>query len=76
MSQQADLLGRAAQCESASQSATDPRRKQSLRLLRDLWVAIADESLSMSDAELAREIATMEAIHAATFDLGSTEAAE
>jgi hypothetical protein len=38
-----------------------------LRLLRDLWIGVANESPSMTDADVAREIAAIETIQARAF---------
>jgi len=76
MSRQADLFDRAAACERASQSAINLQQKLVLARLRDLWTAVANESPSMSDDELAQEITRMETISAAALGLGSAKAAE
>jgi hypothetical protein len=67
MSRQADLFERAALCERASQGAAEPEQQLVLRLLRDLWIGAANESPSMTDAQVAREIAAIEKLHARTF---------
>ncbi len=64
---QADLFERAAMCESASQNAVDEEQRLSLQKLRDLWIALANESPNMSEARVANEIAAIERIHAAAF---------
>jgi hypothetical protein len=67
MSQQADLFERAAVCERAGQDAASPEQQLALRLLRDLWIAAANDSPSMTEADVAREIAVIEKIQARTF---------
>jgi hypothetical protein len=64
MSSQAELFERAATCERAIGGIGDPSRQLALRLLRDLWIAAANESPSMTDAQVAREIASIEKIQA------------
>ncbi|HEY2229097.1 MAG TPA: hypothetical protein VGI22_15465 [Xanthobacteraceae bacterium] len=67
MSRQADLFERAARCQRAGECAGDSSQRVALRLLRDLWIALANESPSMTEAEAAREIAAIEMIHERTF---------
>jgi hypothetical protein len=62
---QADLFDRAAMCELASKNAVDEEQRLSLQKLRDLWIALANESPSMSEERLANEVAAIERIHAA-----------
>jgi hypothetical protein len=64
---QADLFDMAAKCELASQNAADDVQRLSLRKLRDLWTALANESPNMDDESLVKEIAAIERMHAATF---------
>jgi hypothetical protein len=60
----------AAKCELASRSAADDEQRLSLKRLRDLWTALANESPNMSEERLAEEIAAIERIHAAVFGQG------
>jgi hypothetical protein len=65
MSRQAELFEKAADCERAMELATDPWQKITFKLLRDMWIALANESLSMSKLQLANEIAAIEEIQSA-----------
>ena len=65
MSRQAGLFDKAADCERAMNAASDPWQKVSFKLLRDMWIALANESLSMTKPQLANEIAAIEEIQAA-----------
>jgi hypothetical protein len=62
MSEQSQLFDRAAQCERLMNLSSDPVNKQTLKQLRDMWIALANESTSMSVQELAKEIISIEAI--------------
>ncbi len=64
MSSRAGLLERAAQCEQQMNRETDEVRKAVFRLIRDMWVALANERSSMTATELARQIAAVETIQA------------
>ncbi|HLH98815.1 MAG TPA: hypothetical protein VKW08_27200 [Xanthobacteraceae bacterium] len=44
-------------------SETDAVRKVSFRLLRDMWLALADVGATLSAEELEREIAAIDQIH-------------
>jgi len=44
--------------------SSDPVKKQSLKQLHDMWIALANESAHMSRRELDREVACIEAIQA------------
>ena len=54
---QADLFDIAAKCELASQNAADDDQRLSLKELRDLWTALANESPNLSEERLAEEVA-------------------
>ena len=43
--------------------SSDPGEKQAYRQLRDRWIALANESPSMSAQELAEAFISIEAIH-------------
>ena len=62
MSEQSKLFDRAAQCARLMNLSFDPVDKQTLRQLRDMWIALANESTNMSAQELAKEIISIEAI--------------
>jgi|HubBroStandDraft_6_1064221.scaffolds.fasta_scaffold3291592_1 hypothetical protein len=65
MSRQAELFDKAADCERAMNTASEPWQKVTFRLLRDMWIALANESLSMTKPQLANEIAAIEEIQSA-----------
>ena len=62
MSEQSKLFDRAAQCARLMNLSADPVNKQTLKQLRDMWIALANESTSMSAKDLAKEINSIEAI--------------
>ena len=62
MSEQSNLFDRAADCERLMSSSCDLVKRESLKQLRDMWIALANESASMSAQELAKEIISIEAI--------------
>ncbi len=60
MLQQADLFDRAKDCERALNAAGDPEKKIAFRILRDMWIALANESSGLSEVDLARQVAAIE----------------
>ena len=62
MSEQSKLFDRAAQCARLMNLSADPVNKQTLKQLRDMWIALANESTSMPAQELAKQITSIEAI--------------
>ena len=56
MLEQDDLLKRAEDCERALHAAHDPREKNSFKILRDMWIALAKESSSLSSMDLAKQV--------------------
>lgn len=58
MSRQADLFDKAVDCQRAFDLASSPAEKSTFRILRDMWTALANESLSLSHDHLTREIAS------------------
>jgi hypothetical protein len=73
---QAELFERAAKCHRASEATTDMHDRATLNILCELWTKLANESVGMTDAELAHEVAALEQIHAAAFGRGEDKAAE
>jgi hypothetical protein len=73
---QAELFERAAKCHRALEATTDIRDRASLKILCELWTKLANESMAMTDAELAQEVAAVEQIHAAVFGPREDKAAE
>jgi len=51
--------------------ASDPVKKQTFKQLRDMWIALANESTWMSVRALAKEITTIEEIQTALDDASS-----
>jgi hypothetical protein len=60
MPRQAELFNKAAECQRALELATSPEQQIALRLLRDMWTALANESVSLPPDQLAKEIAAIE----------------
>jgi hypothetical protein len=73
---QAELFDRASKCQQAVESTTDPKDRETLRMLCGLWSNLANECVSMSDVQVAQEVAAIERIHAAVFGAGENKAAE
>ena len=57
-----DLLKRAVECDRLIDLEADPTIQAMLKLIAEMWVALANESTSMSAEELARQIAAIEKI--------------
>jgi hypothetical protein len=64
MRSKADLLKRAAECDGLRGREPEETRKTVFRHLRDIWLALADESETLAPEALAREIAVVEEIQA------------
>jgi hypothetical protein len=64
MSSQVDLSNKAGECERLMNLEADEVKKLALRLLREIWIALANESATMDAKELARQIAYIEKIQA------------
>ena len=62
MSEQSKLFDRAAECERLMNLSSDPVNRETLKQLRDMSIALANGSTSMSAQELAKEIISIEAI--------------
>lgn len=62
MASQSELFKKAAECELSMERERDEIRSAAYRLLRDMWIASANESVSMSAGELAHEIAGIDQI--------------
>jgi hypothetical protein len=60
MSRQSKLFDRAANCERLMNLSSV--NKEIFKQLRDMWIALANESTSMSAKDLAKEINSIEAI--------------
>lgn len=70
MSRQANLFDRAADCQRAFDLASTPVDKSTFKILRDMWTALANESLSLSQDRLAKEIAAIEELQSKVVRLG------
>ena len=60
MSRQADLFDRAADCQRRFDHESSLEEKGTFKVLRDLWTALANESVVLSPDHLAKEIAAIE----------------
>jgi hypothetical protein len=65
---QADIFERAEQCERASQAAADSQRKVMLELLRDMWIALANETPFLPEAVIEEQVRIIERIHASALE--------
>ena len=61
---QAELFDRAAQCDRLMTSASDTVTRNAFKILRDLWITLANESHLMTHELLAEEVAALEKIQA------------
>jgi hypothetical protein len=59
MQSREDLLKRAAECEQLMDGKVDDLRRAAFRLLRDMWIALANESAAMAPEELAQDLAAI-----------------
>jgi hypothetical protein len=60
MTEQADLFDRAAKCERLMDVALDPDQKEALKLFRDMWIALANQSGTMTADDMTKKIADLE----------------
>jgi hypothetical protein len=65
---QSHLFDKAAECERLLSLQADGPKKIALRLLRDMWIALANESTSMPAEWLSGEIASIEEMQSAALD--------
>ena len=72
---QSDLFDRAADCERLRNLTSDHYKKLTLRLMRDLWIALANESPGMPERVLLNEIAELDKIQASLDPVGGVVAA-
>ena len=54
-----ELLDRAAECERLMDGEADNARKRVLSLIREMWIALADESGTMNPEELGQTVAAI-----------------
>lgn len=64
MARQSELFDKAADCERLMIAASDPEKREVLKQLRNMWIALANESEVMPARTLAHEIAAMENVQA------------
>ena len=72
MSQQSELFDRAADCERLKNLTSDHYKRLTFRLMRDLWIALANECAGMSKKVLLNEIAELDKMQS---DLSKTQLA-
>ena len=72
MSSRTYLLSRAAECQRLTSEEVDDVRQLALALLRDMWIALAQESERMKPQALAEEIAAIERIQSGLSPAGET----
>jgi hypothetical protein len=65
MSSKSELLDRAGKCARLMNLTTDPVRKLTFEQLGKMWIALADESASLSAQALAAEVVAIEEIQRA-----------
>ena len=61
---QVDPWEKAADCARALAAATDPGKREILTSIGNLWIALANESRFLSEAELARQVEAIGRMHA------------
>jgi hypothetical protein len=64
MGSKSELFSRAARCERLMKITSDPMRKEILQQLREMWLALADESKNLSWHSLFYQFKTLEHIEA------------
>jgi hypothetical protein len=62
MTSQSNLLERAAEWDGLMKREPDEVKKTIFRLLRDMWITLANESALMSEKTLAQEVAAISEI--------------
>jgi hypothetical protein len=64
------LLAKAAECDRALLVATDARQTEALIVVRDLWLALADQVLALPEDQFAVQLVILEQIHPIALRLG------
>jgi hypothetical protein len=59
---QSDLIRRATECVRLMKLAADPRKKESFRLLGEMWIKLAEESPNLPSDVIAEDVSAMETI--------------
>ena len=60
MTDQTNLLERAAECERLMDLASNPISKNTLMQFREIWIGLANESVNMSADDLSKKVAAIE----------------
>jgi hypothetical protein len=60
MTKQTDLFDRTAECERLMDVASDPDRKELLKLFRDVWIVLANERATVPADRMIKQIADLE----------------
>jgi hypothetical protein len=60
---QVDPWEKAADCERAKQTAIDPQRKAIFERLRDLWIALGNKRVLMTETQWATGIEALNRLH-------------
>ena len=60
MTEQANLFDRAAECERLMDAASDANERETIKLFRDMWIMLANESATMSADYVTKQIADIE----------------
>ncbi|HWY88961.1 MAG TPA: hypothetical protein VNX28_19765, partial [Gemmataceae bacterium] len=72
MSRQPDLFDKAADCERAMNMVSDPHERIALKILREMWISLANESVGFSECDLTKQIAAIEELQCAAVNHGKT----
>jgi hypothetical protein len=73
MTSREDLLKRAAECRRLMDRETDHLRKAVFGLIRDMWIALANERASMNPGEVAQQVAAIARIQLGFEDDGKPQ---
>jgi hypothetical protein len=59
------LTDKVAECERLMNLSADPRERAKLKVLRDIWKVLSDESVSLSPRQVTKQIAAIEELDSA-----------
>ncbi len=62
MSEQRDAFNKAAECERLVNLETDEVQRTAYRALRDMWISLANECVSMTPGEFVRQLNDLDQI--------------
>ena len=68
MLSQSDIFQRAEECERACEAAADDQRKVMFELLRDMWIALANETPFLPARVLEEQVELVERIHSSALE--------